>query len=554
MIRFRVISGTVNVTENCYLYEYLPDGQNVAEMILVDCGVAFPELGMHGVDLIIPDFSYIIENKEKLKGIVVSQGHEDHQGALPFLLTDIKTTVYAPKLVANFIEDKFKDQNLAGYSLKEYDPANAVLKLGVFTITPFRVSHSIPETVGFAIDTPEGRFMHVAEHKFDPEPASGSPFDIEKAKELAKPGIVALASDCVGVNVHGSTPPEKPIKDEIDKIVSNSKGRIFFTCISSSISRVQQAIEVAEKNGRKVAFIGRSIERKSLISHDLGYLKYDERTVVKLHEIETYNPDKIMYIAAGAFGQVGSSLFRIALNEHKFVSAYPGDTVIMEQDPAPPYTKESIDFVVDNFIDMGLEVHYYDINEKLHVSGHGGQDDITRLFDMMKPKYFIPLGGTIRFMHSFKKLVEKWGASSDMVYALKPGESVDFKQGTAKRGTTIKVKQILVDGTGVGDVGKTVLSDRKALAEDGVAVVLVKVDPHTGRVLELPEIISRGFVFEKQEKDFLSQSAKALEDRLNRAKKLTSKTAHYITIEFFSEYFFTKIKRRPLIIPVVTEG
>jgi ribonuclease J len=431
MLKFIALSGTTSVSENLYVYEY--DDQ----MLIVDCGVGFPDIEMHGVDLVIPDFSYIKRNQSKLKGIIVSQGHEDHQGALPFLLKEVNSTVYAPKLVAAFIKYKLDEHGIKAAKISVYDPDRDVVTVGPFKITPFRVPHSIPDTVGFSIDTPEGQVFHVAEYKFDPDPVVGKPFEIEKVKGLASKGVLLLASDCLGANRPGSTEPERKIEQRLERIVEDASGAVFFTTISSSIGRIQQAINVAEKIGRRVAFIGWSIRKKSEIAHNLGYLKYHEGTLLYIRDALKLPRDKVMFIIAGCYGQVGSSLFRVSTNDHSKVSAEPGDTVVFSQDPAPPYTKESEDFVIDNLIDMGVDVHYYDLGENLYVSGHGSQDDILKLFDIVKPKYFIPIGGTIRFMHSYRKLAEGFGADPENIFELKPGESIEFTGGVARKGGKI---------------------------------------------------------------------------------------------------------------------
>lgn len=546
-LKFTALSGTTSVTENLYIYEY----KN--QMMIVDCGVGFPEIEMHGVDLVIPDFSYIKKNKHKLKGILVSQGHEDHQGALPFLLRDVKTTVHAPKLVAEFIKDKFKEHRIKGSRIKVFDPEKDVVNIGPFKATPFRVSHSIPDTLGYAIDTPEGRIFHVAEHKFDPNPVDGQPFNVQKAASLAKDGVLFLASDCLGSTREGSTPGERPIEGRMYDIMREAKRSIYFTTISSNIGRIQQAINVAEKLGRKVAFVGRSISQKSEIAHNLGYLKYKGGTVIPIKKARKMSVDKRMFIIAGCYGQVGSSLFRVATNDHDLLSIEKDDMVVFSADPAPPYTKESEDFIIDNLIDMGADVHYYALDEGLYVSGHGSQDDLVRLFDIVKPKYFIPIGGTIRFMYAYRKLAEEYGADSKDVFELKPGESVIFENGKARMGKKISVKDVFVDGLGIGDVGRIVLKDRKTLAEHGVAIVIIKLDSAKKKLAEDPEIISRGFVFQKEEKEFLKNSAKAVRKRLENLKKLDRKTAKYSSVDYLAEYFYKETGRRPMILPVVVE-
>jgi ribonuclease J len=362
-----------------------------------------------------------------------------------------------------------------------------------------------------------------------------------------------LASDCLGSNKKGRTPGEAHIEGNLRDIVKYADKGVFFTAISSNIGRFQQALNVAKKVNRKVVFVGRSVQKKCEIAHNLGILKYGYDEVIPLKRAKRYPKNKLMYVIAGCYGQVDSSVYRLALGEHDKVAAEAGDTFIFSADPAPPYTKESEDFVIDNLIDLGLDVHYYDIDEGLYVSGHGSQDDITDLFAIVKPKYFIPIGGTIRFMHAYEKLATKFGASKQNIFKLKPGEGVEFSGGSAKRLGRIPVKEVLVDGLGIGDVGRIILEDRKTLGHHGVAIALVKIDSKRGVVSEDPEIISRGFIFEREEKKFLNETSKALRVWLDNHKKLDWKTARQLTTEFLSDVFFDKTARKPMIIPVVVE-
>jgi ribonuclease J len=546
-LKFIALSGTVAVTENLYVYEAND------QMMVLDCGVGFPDIDMQGVDLVIPDFSYIIKNKEKLAGILISQGHEDHMGALPYLLREVKVKIHSTALVAEFIKDKMKDSGVGASDIHVFDPENDSFEIGPFKINPFRVTHSVPDTVGFAIDTPEGRIFHVPEHKMDQNPVDGMPFDISRAKSLANEKVLFLASDCLGSNKEGRTPGEQQIEGNLLNIVNGANQTVFFTAISSNIGRFQQALNVAKKVGRKVVFVGRSVQKKCEIAHNLGLLHYRNDDVIPLKRTARYPNNKLIYIIAGCYGQVDSSVYRLALGEHNRVQAESGDTFIFSADPAPPYTKESEDFVIDHLIDQGLDVHYYDIDEGLYVSGHGSQDDITDLFTIAKPKYFIPIGGTIRFMHAYEKLATKFGAPKENVFKLKPGEGIEFSGGVAKRLARIPVKEVLVDGLGIGDVGRIILEDRKTLGHHGVAIVLVKIDSKKGVAVEDPEIISRGFVFERDEKKFLNDTAKALRVWLDKHKKLDWKTARQITTEFLTDVFFDKTARKPMIIPVVVE-
>ena len=546
-LKFLALSGTTNVTENLYVYEY---GQ---DMIIVDCGVGFPEPEMFGVDLVIPDFSYIRQNAEKLRGILISHGHEDHLGALPFLLKEINASVYSTKLVNGFIQDKMNEYKISGLKLNVFDPEKDVLSLGVFKVTPFRVSHSVPDGVGFCIDTPEGKIFHVADFKFDWTPVDGKPFDIGKAAILASDGALALACDCLGSTNPGYTESEREIEKRIEHIAGDARGKIYFTTISSNISRIKQALIVAEKMGRKADFIGRSIDAKANIANSLGYLDYPEDLVVSPKEAARLPKNKILYVISGCYGQPGSALYRVALGEHEFLTVDPGDLVIFSADPAPPGSKSNVDFVVDKLIESDINVHYYDTQEDLHVSGHGSQEDIKMMMALVRPKFFIPIGGTIRHMRAYALLAEGLGAKSQDVIKLGAGEVVDFSGGSYRMGQKVSVKDVLVDGLGIGDVGNIILRDRQVLAKEGVAIVLIQFDKNSGKLADDPEIISRGFVFGGKRNDILQDAGKRLRGEIEKRKRIDKHTLRDDAINFLDRLFFKETGRRPMVLPVVVE-
>ncbi|MEK7497563.1 MAG: ribonuclease J [Patescibacteria group bacterium] len=546
-LRFIAISGTTDVTENCYLYESDHD------MIMVDCGVGFPDPGMYGVDLVIPDFTYVLANKNKLKGIIISHGHEDHIGAIPFLLKELRVPVYSTKLVAGFIEDKLLDFGIKDVKVNVFDPEKDTIALGAFKITPFRVSHSVPDGVGFCIDTSEGKLFHVPDYKFDWTPVDGRPFDVKKAAILASGGALALASDALGSNIPGHTASEAEIEEKLLSIMEKARGQVFFSTISSNISRVQQALNVAKSLGRKTVFIGRSIDKKAQIARRLGYLFYDNNQVVSVKQADKLDVNQVMYVVSGSYGQPGSALYRISVSEHEYLKAEMGDTVIFSGDPAPPGSKANVDFVVDRFFELGVDVHYYDIQEDLHVSGHGSQEDIKALFGLISPKYFIPIGGTIRHMKGYSKIAQDMGAKPEEVFELKSGEVIEFKDKNARISERIPVRDVLVDGLGIGDVGNVVLRDRHVLSKEGIAIVILQVDRNQGKLFADPEVLSRGFVFEGTSKDLLIRAGKELKTKIDSKGRIDSKVAKDTTVDFLEKFFFTEIGRRPMVLPVVVE-
>ncbi len=547
-LKFLALSGTTGVTENLYIYEYGND------MIIVDCGVGFPEAEMFGVDLIIPDFEYIKKNQDKLRGIVITHGHEDHIGGLPYLMKEIKEVpIYATKLVSGFIEEKFHDHKLHLKKVNVFDPDHDVIKLGVFSVTAFRIGHSVPDSVGFAIDTPEGRLFHVADFKFDWTPVDGKPFDITKAAMLASQPVLSLACDCLGSTSPGYTESEREIEKRLEPIISSAHGQIYFSTISSNISRMQQALRVAAQAGRKVAFIGRSIDVKAGIAKDFKYLNYPEGLVIPPKALLKLPKEKRMFVISGSYGQAGSALYRVAMEDHDFLRIEKGDTVIFSGDPAPPGSKTAVDFVVDHLIRLNADVHYYDMQEDLHVSGHGCQKDIEMLLALVKPKYLTPIGGTIRHMHAFAQMAEVMGIPEENVFQLSAGDIVEFADDNAKVADHITVRSILVDGLGIGDVGNVVLRDRQVLAEEGIAIALIRYDVNAKKLLADPEIISRGFVFQGKMQNFLSDTGKELRRQLEHLHNIDTHIIKTTSNDFLEKFFYTETGRRPMVLPVIVE-
>lgn len=546
-LKFIAISGTTDVTQNMYVYEY---GD---EMIIVDCGVGFPEAEMYGVDLIIPDFTYIRENKHKLKGIVVTHGHEDHLGAIPFLLKEIKVPVYSTALVAGFIEEKFNEHGLKGTKVNIFSPERDVVKLGVFKITPFRISHSVPDAVGFAIDTPVGRAFHIPDYKFDWTPVDGKPFDIAKLAILASEDALMLASDALGSTNPGYTKSERDIESRVEAIALNAKGSILFTTISSNISRMQQAINVAIKMGRQVAFVGRSIDSKMTIAKDLGLVHYPPGTVIPLKKARGLPKNRIMYIISGGYGQSGSALDRVSQGVHDHLKVDQGDVVIFSSDPAPPGSKAAVDTIVDRFIALDIEVHYYDLQEDLHVSGHGSQEDIKMLMSVVKPKYLVPIGGTVRHMRAYRDIAVNLGWKEESIFELEQGGVLEMNGNSARISGRVESKNILVDGLGVGDVGNHVLRDRKKLSEDGVAIVLIQVDKVRHKVIDTPEVLSRGFIFEKQHGKLLETAGEYLFREISKLQRMDKNSVRGVVVDYLEKFFWKEIQRRPMILPVVVE-
>lgn len=554
-IKFIALSGTTSVTQNMYVYEHVIEGKpDTGDIIVVDCGVGFPPDPHFGVDLVIPDFTYVLQRKDRVKAIFVSHAHEDHFGALPFLLKDMDAPVYAAKLVVGFIEEKLVDYGLKNFDLRVIDLEKGSIDVGVFKIEPFRVTHSVPDSAGFCITTPVGKLFHVSDHKFDWTPVDQKPFDVLRAANLAKDGVLTMASDALGSTSSEYTMSEYDLEKTIAAIIQNAPGRVFLTTISSNISRMQQAINASIANGRKVVLVGRSIEKKVEIANKLGYMNIEASALVAGKQASNMDDNKLTYIISGCYGQVGSALYRAALDEHQYLKIGKGDTVIFSADPAPPGTETSVNYVVDNLIENGAEVHYYDTQEDLHVSGHGSQKEIEMLLALIRPKHLVPIGGTIRHMKAYTTLAEKMGWKREAVFELRDGESIDYQEGKAVRGAKIPVREVLVDGLGIGDVGNVVLRDRKTLAKEGIVIAVLQFDHNEGTLIADPEVISKGFVFANKQQELLDRASKNLAHEIRqRAKKVTGKQVQDKTIDYLERFFFEETGRRPMILPVVVE-
>ena len=374
-----------------------------------------------------------------------------------------------------------------------------------------------------------------------------------KAARLASEGVLAMASDCLGSTNPGYTKSEREIESRIEAILEKATGQVFFTTISSNISRMQQAINVAEKLHRKVCFIGRSVVSKAEIAKSLGQLKYPGHMLVQSKQAGKLKKNEILYIISGSYGQPGSALYKVAMGEHQYLKIESADTIIFSGDPAPPGSKANVDFLVDRFLELDTDVHYYDMQEDLHVSGHGSQEDINLLFGLVRPKYYIPIGGTIRHMRGYRLLAEQMGAEKRNVLELLPGQVVEFERDHARLGERLEVNSVLVDGLGIGDVGNVVLRDRRRLASDGIAIVILQMNKGREKLAGDPEILSRGFVFEKKSKDFLNQTGKVLGERLARKRMINAHQVQTEAVDFLERFFFEETGRRPMVLPVVVE-
>jgi ribonuclease J len=543
------IGGTTTVTGNLTVYECGDD------IIVVDCGIGFPDSDMPGVDVIIPDFSYLLANRERVRGIFITHGHEDHFGAVPYLLKELNVPVYSGKLVQGFLRSRLKDrvskQLAESASLILLSPDTEEVTVGNFKISAFRLNHSVPGSMGFAIRTPQGLIMHISDFKIDWTPVIDKPIDMGTIAQLGKEGVLCLLSDCLGVTHEGYSQSEATLTATFDNLFEGAAGRqIMVTTISSNISRMHQIIKSAIKNNRKVALVGRSIRQSVETAQNLGYLNFDKNVFLADKDASRHAQKDVVYLIAGCYGQTNSALARVARKEHRFVRVEENSLVIFSADPNPPGTLEDVNKVMDQLTLDGAEVIYSEIQDNLHVSGHGTKGDIMTLAAVVRPKYFMPIGGTVTKMRAYTHMVEDLGFDGDTVFEQLDGESVIFENGAAKPGERIKVKQVLAEGYDGSEVQPIVVKDRGVLSNDGVFVILIPRSKETKEILGKVDVITRGFVYVKEAGELVGET-KTIANKL--LKKHSDKLSEWGFIKSRIEkdvekYLNKKTGRSPMVI------
>lgn len=541
------LGGVGDVTKNMYIYEYGND------ILIVDCGVGFPDEGMPGVDLVIPDISYLRDKKDKIRGILITHGHDDHIGGLPYLWPELQVPIYTQKLTAGFIRNKFAEHNLPKNKVIEVG-IDQTLDLGVFKVSFYIVSHSIPDSTGIVIKTPVGTIIHQADFKIDWTPVSGQVTDVGRVAQLGEEGVLLMLIDCLRVDKPGFNKSEKSIEGSFEKAALETKGKILITMTSSNVSRMQQAINVAQKLDRKVALVGRSIEKNFQVARDLGYLQVPPNIIIASEAIGSYAQDKVLVLIAGSQGQPSSSLARAAHEEHKQVKFFPGDSVVFSADPIPS-TESAQSALIDSLSKLGVEVYYSAITSDLHVSGHAAQEELRLMINLAKPQFLFGIGGTFRHMKSFSVMAQDMGYDKKQILDAEDGDVWEIKSDSIKLTNKVDVQNVYVDGLGIGDVGHVILRDRQTMSEEGVVVVVVSIDQHTGKPISEVDIISRGFVFEEMAQDLLDDAKKVVEDVLNKPSQKASdwRYTRKIIEETLQKFLYNQTERRPLVLPVVVE-
>lgn len=542
------LGGVGDVTKNMYVYEYGND------IIIVDCGVGFPnEATMPGVDLVIPDISYLRDKKQKIRGILITHGHDDHIGGLPYIWPELQVPIYTARLTAGFIRAKFTEHNLDKKQIFEVKFSDK-LKLGSFDVSFYLVSHSIPDSMGIVINTPVGKIVHQADFKIDWTPVSGQVTDVGRVAQIGSEGVKLLLIDCLRVEKPGFNKSEKSIEESFEKAALETPGKLLITMTSSNVSRMQQAINVASKLGRKVALAGRSFENNFQVARDLGYLDVPPGIIIASDAMSTFAPNKLLILIAGSQGQTGSALDRAANDEHKQIKLQAGDSVVFSADPIPS-TEAAQSALIDSLTKLGVNVYYSAITSDLHVSGHAALEELRLMVNLIKPQNMLPIGGTYRHMKAFAKMAEDMGYSKKQVLDVIDGDTIlIFKEGI-KIDKRIEIQNVFVDGLGIGDVGSVVLRDRQVMSEEGVVVVVVPIDEHTGKLSGEVDIISRGFVFEAGAEDLLTEAKVLVKNSLlEHDRKISDwRFIRKLIEERLGMFFYKSTERRPLILPIVVE-
>jgi ribonuclease J len=547
-LRIIPLGGVGEIGKNMYVFEYGDD------IVVIDCGLMFPDEEMFGIDLVVPDVTYLKENRAKVRAFLITHAHEDHVGGLPYVLPEFPgVPVYASTLARGLLGNKIKEHKLHNNPVVALEPGDEIA-IGPVKALAFRIGHSIPDAMGIALRTPVGTVVHTGDFKFDHTPVDGKLSDFHTLAKLGEEGVIALLSDSTRAENPGYTPSERIVGEAFREIMAPLDGRVIVATFASNIARIQQVLDAAADMERKVTVIGRSMEQNFRIATDLGYLKYPPSQIVAKDRIKDIPADKLVIATTGAQGEPMAGLARMANNDHRFVEIQPGDTVIVSASPIPG-NEEYVARTIDNLFKAGANVYYHTI-KRAHVSGHASQEELKLMLGLTKPRYFIPIHGEFRMLVQHGRLAIETGVQPENVFIIENGTPIEiFADGTARRGMPVPAGYVFVDGLSVGEVGDIVLRDRRALANDGMFMIVVTVDKQTGRVVGRPEIITRGFVHGNEEDPIIEEAIRRIReavdqpgDRISEVALLKSQIKDGV-----SRFLYEQTKRRPMVFPVVVE-
>lgn len=548
-LRIIPLGGMREVGKNMTVLEYRDD------IILVDCGMTFPENDMPGIDVIIPDFKYLLRKKDKIRGLVITHGHEDHIGAIPYFLREINVPIYGTKLTLGLLENKLKEHRLLNSTVMNTVSYGQKVKLGKFEIEWIRVNHSIPDAAALAINTPIGMIVHSGDFKVDFTPIDSPPIDLNRLAAIGDRGVLALFSESTNVLREGFSMSERKVGATFDRMFSLMRNnRIIIATFASNVYRIQQIIYAAEKYNRKVVLSGRSMVNVMGIAENLGYLKVKPNTFVDIKDMNKYNAKQIVLITTGSQGEPMSAMSRIASGEHKKIQLLKEDVIILSSHPIPG-NENAVNTVINRLLEKGVRVIYESLSE-IHVSGHAHQEEHKLLLSLLKPKYFIPIHGEIKHLLKHSEVAQKMGINKNNVFLLENGSCLEIGQDGANLGQSVAAGQTLVDGLGVGDVGNIVIRDRKHLSEDGLIIVVLGMNKKEGKLVSGPDIISRGFVYVRESSDLMEEVKNVVNKSLQSCETQNVKDWSSIKSavrEDLRGFLFRKTRRNPMILPIIME-
>ncbi|MDO4921973.1 MAG: ribonuclease J [Phascolarctobacterium sp.] len=541
------LGGLGEIGKNMTVFRYGDD------MILIDAGLMFPEDDMLGIDLVIPDITYLLENKDKLKGIFLTHGHEDHIGALPYVMKQIDVPVYGTALTLGILQGRLKENGVGSENLHTIKPGDKITA-GAFKMDFIRVNHSIPDAVAIAINTPIGTIIHTGDFKIDHTPVDGQVTEFNKFAEYGDRGVLALLADSTNAERPGFTPSEKMVGKTFDDEFRYAKNRIIVATFSSNVHRIQQVIDAAMKYDRKVAVIGRSMVNVVSIAKELGYLKAPDGEIIDIDETHNYTPDKIVIITTGSQGEPMSALTRMAMSDHKKVDIMPGDTVIISATPIPGNEK-LVSRTIDHLYKLGADV-IYEKSNGVHVSGHASQEEIKLMHNLVRPKFFMPVHGEYRHLIKHANLAKSLGMPKENIVIGENGSVIELTKNSIAITGKVPSGKVLVDGLGVGDVGNIVLRDRRQLSQDGIMIVVVTIEKETCRVVSGPDIVSRGFVYVREAEGLMDEARDKVQLALERCEE--NGVSEWSTIkstvrDSLGRFLYERTRRRPMILPIIME-
>ena len=545
-LRIIPLGGLEQIGMNITAFEYEDS------IVVVDCGLAFPEDDMLGIDLVIPDVTYLKDNASKVKGFVITHGHEDHIGALPYVLKEINLPVYATKLTMGIIENKLKEHNLLRSTKRKVVQHGQSINLGKFRIEFIKTNHSIQDASALAIYSPAGVVVHTGDFKVDYTPVFGDVIDLQRFAEIGKKGVLALMSDSTNSERRGFTPSERTVGIAFDHIFAEHQNtRLIIATFASNVDRVQQIINSAYKYGRKVVVEGRSMVNIIATASELGYLNVPENTLIEIDEMKNYPPEKMVLITTGSQGESMAALSRMAADVHRKVTIQPNDTIIFSSNPIPGNEK-SVSRVINELSSKGAEVIFQDT----HVSGHACQEELKLIYSLVKPKYAIPVHGEYRHLKANSEIAKSLGIPKENVFIIQSGDVLELDDESAKVVDKVHTGAVLVDGLGVGDVGNIVLRDRQHLAEDGIIIVVLTLERRTNRLLAGPDIVSRGFVYVRESEQLMEDARRAVSDALDKClggRHTDWNKIKLVIRDAMNDYIWKKTKRKPMVIPIIMD-